>query len=111
MGFMWVRAESFIPSVASPFRSFVTIACSQGASGKGQSPKPADQGATGKGRKREGMAAMAPRNLRCLRASAVCVHPQPTPQPGEKCRHPSGFACRRVCRQMPGRSEQRPTPS
>ena len=42
------------------------------------------------------------RDLRCLRASAVCVQPQPSRQPAERRRHSSGFACRRVCRQMPG---------
>ena len=76
-----------------------------------RAPRPADHGDRGKRRGREGMAAAAPRNLRCLRAFAVCVQPQPSRQPGERRRHPSGFACRRVCRRTPGSSGRRRTPS
>ena len=75
---------------------------SQGASGA-----PGPYGDTGKRSGREGMAAAAARNLRCLRASAVCVQPLPLRQPGRRRRHPSGFACRRVCRLMPGSSGKR----
>ena len=55
------------------------------------------------------MAAAAPRNLRCLRASAVCLQPQPLRQSGESRLHHSGFASRTVSRETPGSSGQRPT--
>ena len=55
------------------------------------------------------MVAAAPRNLRRLRGSAVCVRPQPPRQPGERCKHRSSFACRRMYCQTPGSSGQRPT--
>ena len=63
-------------------------------------PRAADHGDLWKRRGREGTAAAAPRNLLCLWASALCVQPQPSRQPGERRQHPSGFACHRVCRQI-----------
>lgn len=73
-----------------------------------RAPWPADRGDTGKRRRMDGMAAAAPRNLRWLRASADCVQPQLSCQPGERRRHQSGFACHSVCRRTLGSSGRRP---
>ena len=87
------------------------VQASKGHLANARAPRPADHGDRGKRRGREGMAATAPHNLRPLRVSAGCVQPQPSRQPGERRWHPSGFACRRVCRRTPGSSGPRRTPS
>ena len=76
-----------------------------------RAPRPADHRDTGKRRGREGMAAAARRNLRCLRVSAGRVRQQPSRQPGGRRQHRSGLARCRVCHQTPGSSESRPAPS
>ena len=73
---------------------------SQGASGKRKSSKAlgSREHTQNKG---EGVAAAAPRNLRCLQVSAGCVQPQPSRQPGGRRQTRIGFACRRACHQRP----------
>ena len=73
--------------------------------------RPADRRDTGGGRGTEGIAAAAPCKLRCVWASAGCMQPQPSRQPGGRRQHRSGLARCRVCHQTPGSSESRPAPS
>ena len=81
------------------------------ARGKWQAPEPQGPWITGtRKRRRKRLATAAPYTLRCSVVSAVRLSRQPARQPGERRQHRSGFACRRVCHQMPGSNGLRPTP-
>ena len=95
-------AKPDAPAIEQAGGSLRGSAGSQRASDKRQSPKARGSWDTGKKKEKglpslEGMAAAAPCNLGCLRASAVCVQPQSLRKPCERRLRHKRFRWRHWC--------------